>query len=106
MQTRITAHQCEASDGLRSHIEQSVSKLGRYYDGIVDAHVILKEDPSPSDEKLAEVTLNVYRQTLVATDTAPTHGAAVDGCVRQLKRQVTRYKDRLRDRTQGVEPRP
>ena len=106
MQTRITAHQTDANDGLRAYVEQSVSKLGRYYDGIHDVHVILKDNASPASDKRAEIALNVYRQTLTASDTAPTHEAAVDGCVRQLRRQVSRYKSRLRDTKAGVTPRP
>ncbi|MEL6704231.1 MAG: HPF/RaiA family ribosome-associated protein [Bacteroidota bacterium] len=66
MQTRITARHFQASDGLRTHIEQSLSKLTRYYDGIVDAHVVLNGDDRATD-KSAEVALNVYRQTLTAT---------------------------------------
>lgn len=106
MQTRITAHQTHTTDGLRAHIEHSVGKLGRYYNGILDAHVILKNDPSPVDTKRCEIALSVYRQTLTASDTAPSHEAAVDGCVRQLRRQVTRYKDKLRDKKGGSTARP
>lgn len=106
MQTRITAHQTHTTDGLRAHIENSIGKLGRYYDGILDAHVILKENPSPVADKRCEIALSVYRQTLNASDTAPSHEAAVDGCVRQLRRQVARYKSKLRDKKGGGMPRP
>ncbi|NNF59511.1 MAG: ribosome-associated translation inhibitor RaiA [Rhodothermaceae bacterium] len=106
MQTRITAHQTTATDQLRAYAEQSVSKLNRYYDGIHDVHVVLKDDPSPTADKRAEIALHVYRQTLNASDSAPTHEAAIDGCVRQLRRQVSRYKDRLRDTRTGAIPRP
>ncbi|MEL6445334.1 MAG: ribosome-associated translation inhibitor RaiA [Bacteroidota bacterium] len=95
MQTRITARHFQASDGLRTHIEQSLSKLTRYYDGIVDAHVVLNGDDRATD-KSAEVALNVYRQTLTASETGPSHEVAVDGCVKQLRRQVQRYKEKLR----------
>ncbi|MEM9996743.1 MAG: ribosome-associated translation inhibitor RaiA [Bacteroidota bacterium] len=95
MQTRITARHFQASDGLRDHIEQSVTKLTRYYDGILNAHVVLNGDESATD-KSAEVSLNVYRQTLTASDSAASHEVAVDGCVKQLRRQVQRYKDKLR----------
>lgn len=95
MQTRITARHFQASDGLRTHIEQALSKLDRYYDGILDAHVVLNGTETTSD-KQAEVALNVYRQTLTASDTAPSHEVAVDRCVKQLSRQVKRYKAKLR----------
>lgn len=106
MQTRITARHCEASDGLRAHIENQLGKLERVYDRIHGAHVVLQEDPSPASDKRVEIALNVYRQTLKASDSAPTHTAAVDGCVRQLRRQVTRYKGKARTKKGTGEPRP
>jgi putative sigma-54 modulation protein len=106
MQTRITARHCEASDGLRAHITNQLGKLERVYDRIHDAHVILRDDPSPAADKRVEIALNVYRQTLKATDMAPTHAAAVDGCVRQLRRQVSRYKGKGRSKKGNGAPRP
>ncbi|HLT48479.1 MAG TPA: ribosome-associated translation inhibitor RaiA [Rubricoccaceae bacterium] len=106
MQTRITARHCEASDGLRAHIASQLGKLERVYDRIHDAHVILQDDPSPAADKRVEIALSVYRQTLKASDTGPTHAAAVDGCVRQLRRQVSRYKGRVRSRKGNGTPRP
>lgn len=100
MQTRITARQVEISDGLRAHIENSVEKLGRYYDGIHGAHVALKDEDPKLPTRTAEVTLTVRRNQLRAQGSATTHTAAVDACVRQLRRQVLRYKDRLRDTSQ------
>lgn len=100
MQTRITARHATLTDGLRGHIESSVNKLGRYYNGIHDAHVVL--DGQDGISKTAEVKLHVYRRTLTAQDAAATHQEAVTGCVRQLRRQVLRYKDRVRNTSQDV----
>jgi putative sigma-54 modulation protein len=96
MTTRITARNTDLSDGLRAHIEQTVSKLDRYYDGIHDAHVVLEGQESSDLNKKAEVKVNVYRRTLSAQGAGPTYQEAVTGCVRQLRRQVLRYKDKIR----------
>lgn len=98
MPTRITARHTELSDGLRAHIEQSVSKLDRYYDGIHDAHVVLDGQESDNVGKKAEVKVNVYRRTLTAQDAGSTYQDAVNGCVRQLRRQVLRYKGKIRSK--------
>ncbi len=100
MQTRITARNATLTDGLRGHIETSVSKLDRYYNGIHDAHVVL--DGQEGVSKTAEVKLHVYRRTLTAQGVAATHREAVTGCVRQLRRQVLRYKHRVRNTSQNV----
>lgn len=102
MSTRITARHTDLSDGLRAHIEQSVSKLDRYYDGIHDAHVILNGKDSNDLGKKAEVKVSVYRRTLTAQDDGTTYQDAVNGCVRQLRRQVLRYKGKIRSTDQHV----
>lgn len=94
MPTRIAAPHVEVTDGLRAHIENSVGKLDKFYNGIHDARVTL--NGSEAAEASAEVTLNVSRRTLAASETAPTHREAVDACVRQLRRQVLRFKDQRR----------
>lgn len=101
MQTRITSRRFDATDALKETVQSQVEGLGRYYDGIHDAHVVLEEDGS--SEKRAEVVLQVYRNTLAASDTGPTHEVAVNACVRQLRRQVLRYKDKLRRVPQRAE---
>jgi len=102
MPTRITARNTDLSDGLRAHIEQTVSKLDRYYDGIHDAHVILEGQESSDANKKAEVKVNVSRRVLSAQDAGPTYKEAVNGCVRQLRRQVLRYKEKIRSKDKDV----
>lgn len=94
METRIVARLTAPSDAIRQHALRQVGSLARYYDGITDARVTLSDEAQAG--KRAEVALNVYRQTLAARHTGPSHEAAVDACVRQLRRQVLRYKDKLR----------
>ena len=105
MQTRITARHFEASDGLRSHVSRSLEKLERYVGRTQDAHVILSDDRAALQEKRAEIALSAPRQTFTAAYAAPSHEAAVDGCVRQLRRQVARHKARSRTRKGGATPR-
>lgn len=96
MQTRITYRQFEASDALRTYVTEQIESLDKVYNGIIDAHVVLEEETET--DKRADVTLQVYRQTLTAQDTAPTHEAAVSACAKHLRRQLLRYKDQLRDK--------
>lgn len=96
MQTQITARHFEAPPELREYATERLSRLERYYNGITDAHVVLTNDGTPADGKAAEVILQVYRQTLSARDKAPTHEDAIDHCVQRLRRQIMRYKAKLR----------
>ncbi len=96
MQTQITARHFEANPALRQHVADRLSRLERYYDGITEAHVILMKDGTAEATKTAEITLNVYRQQLTASDSAPSHEVAIDHCVERLRRQILRYKAKLR----------
>jgi putative sigma-54 modulation protein len=73
-----------------------LSKLERFYNGITDAHVVLSMPNSGGASKSAEITVQVYRQALTAQDRATTFEEAVDRCILRLRRQVLKYKDRLR----------
>ena len=96
MQTQITARHFTATDALRSHIADALGKLERLYDGIVDARVVLDERNGGGAGCSAEVSVNVYRRTLTAKAEAKSHEEAVDDCIRQLRRQMLRYKSKLR----------
>ena len=98
MDTQFTARHFDANDSLRSFASQRLSKLERFYDGIVDAHVILTEDDHPVTNKSAEINMNVYQQRLSAQDSASTFEEAIDNCVERLRRQVLKYKDKLKSK--------
>ncbi len=102
MTTDVTFRHFRSVPYLRDHAIKGVNKLTKFYDGITTAHVVLDVEPMNTDTKTAEISLGVYRQTLTASETAETHEEAINGCVRQLKRQVLRYKDRLRSVNKDV----
>lgn len=95
METQVTARHFDASPDLREYAAKRLAKLERYYDGIVDARVVLSTD-GDATSKAAEVSVGVYGQRLVADSKASTHEAAIDSCVERLRRQVIKYKGRLR----------
>lgn len=96
MQLQLTARHFDATPDLRSYIEARTEKLTRYYDGINEVNVILTRDGNGVPEKGAEMSLRVYRQTLTARDSALTHEQAIDNCTERLRRQLMRYKAKLR----------
>ncbi len=97
MQTRITARHFSLNDELREHVESRVSRLEHFYDGITDASAILSIDKGHPDKHEAEIVLSVYRQRLTAHDMASTHKEAIDKCTARLRRQLLKYKAKLRN---------
>jgi putative sigma-54 modulation protein len=98
MKPRITARHFSLTENLRSAVQERFEKLEKYYDGITDAHVVLAVNRARPGEKSAEVVLTVYRQTLSASDIGPTHEKALDECIEGLRRQLVRYKSKLRSK--------
>ena len=93
MRIEITARHFEAPDALKQYAEKEVSSLTKFYDGIVDCHIILERDGSG---ETAELRIGVYGRNLVARDTSDEMARSIDGVVQKLRRQLKRYKRQLR----------
>lgn len=96
MEAQITARHFDANPELRNYASDKLSTLERYYDGITEARVILSEDGAPAAGKSAEVVVHVYQRTLSANSQATSHEDAIDRCVKALRRQIKKYKAKLR----------
>ncbi len=96
MQLQFTARHFDATPELRAYVEERIQKLSRIYDGISEVNVVLTRDDNGAPERGAEMSLRVYRQTLTARDSASTHEQAIDTCTAKLRRQLMRYKAKLR----------
>lgn len=98
MKVHTEAVQFKADQKLIEYIHLKVSKLEQFFDRIIEATVILRlENNGQVRDKIAEIRLLVPGQTLFASDTKKTFEASVVGAIDNLKRQLTRYKDKLRD---------
>lgn len=103
MQTQITARNFEASPELRTYAINRLAKLERFYDGITDAQVTLIDTQDAADLKSAEIIVQVYRRHLKAEHTGTTHEEAIDQCVSRLRRQILKYKDKLRSKDKNFQ---
>lgn len=103
MQTQITARNFNASPELRTYVQERLAKLERFYDGITDAQVTLTKENTVENAKSADITLRVYRRQLSAQQNAATHEEAIDQCVDRLRRQLIKYKDKLRSKDKNVQ---
>lgn len=97
-QTQLTTRHINVSDSVQQYARDRTAKLEKFYDGIISAHVILGEDNSPAANKTAEINLEVYQNHLSAEDDAGTHKEAINLCVDHLRRQLERYKSKLRSK--------
>lgn len=90
--------QFKADRKLIDFIEKRLTKMDHFFDRIIDAKVVLKlENSGQVRDKVAEVRLNVPGDVLYAKSSRKTFEASVDYAVTSLKRQLMKYKERLRE---------
>ena len=98
MKITIEADQFKADVSLTEFIEKKVIKLDHYYDKIIDAHVILKlENAGQVKDKVAELILNIPGDTIVSKETNKTFESAIDEGVDNIKRQLIKRKEKMRE---------
>ncbi|MBN1463444.1 MAG: ribosome-associated translation inhibitor RaiA [Paludibacteraceae bacterium] len=95
---KINSVRFDASDKLEKFVESKVSKLGQFFDEIISAEVFLRvEKPQAVENKIAEIRLEVPGATdLFAKKQADTFEEATDLSVDALKKQLTKFKEKLR----------
>ncbi|HLG03548.1 MAG TPA: ribosome-associated translation inhibitor RaiA [Bacteroidia bacterium] len=88
---------------LINFVQDKVSKLSQYYDGIISGEVFLKLDKSESaTNKVAEIKLNVPGNDLYVKRQCRTFEEAIDTGILAISRQIKRYKDKQRKPVKGV----
>ena len=86
-----------ADSKLLAFIERKLSKLDQFFDRIVSANVILKlENSGQIKDKIAEIRLEIPGTILFVKETNKTFEASVDYAIDALRRQLIKYKERLR----------
>lgn len=93
MRINITARHFKLSDPLKEFIEKEVQRLKKYYDGIIDAEVIVDAEKK---FRMIEININVYGTTLTAHQSAVDIQTGVRETVDKLERQLIKYKSKLR----------
>ena len=84
------------AEQLEQFVDTKVNKLDQFFDGIVSAEVILKLEKSDSTEnKVAEISLNVPGGDLFAKKQAKSFEEAVDLSVDALRKQLIKWKEKV-----------
>lgn len=97
MTIRIESIHFTADQKLIEFIQKKLDKLDQYHDRVIDAHVILKlENSGRVRDKIVEVKLDVPGDLIIATESHKTFEAAIDQVSDVLKRQLIKYKERVR----------
>lgn len=96
MNVKFTARHFRPHDEIKQHALSEVKKLGKFYDGIVSATVILSFERATNSIKTAEINLHVYGAVLSATVKSNDFYKSIDKALEKLVIQLSKYKSKLR----------
>lgn len=78
--------------------EKKVNQLVKFHDKIVDAEVFLKvQNTSDKENKVTEVKINIPGHELIVKRETRTFEEGLNMAIDNLKRQLKRHKEKLRD---------
>jgi putative sigma-54 modulation protein len=98
MDIKINSVHFDADQKLVTHINKKLGKLGLFFDGIIGAEVFLRlENVSEENNKIAEIRLLIPGNDLFVKKQAKSFEEAVNKGMDTLTRQVTKYKEKLRN---------
>ena len=87
-----------ADKELIEYAENKVSSLTKFHDKIVDAEVFLKvQNTSDKENKITEVKINIPGSELIVKRETKTFEEGINSAVDNLKRQLKKSKEKLRD---------
>jgi putative sigma-54 modulation protein len=97
MNTKIQSIKFTADQKLLAFAEEKIGKLDKFFDGIVSAEIAMSiENVSDEKNKVVKVRLDVPGSSLFAENKCKSFEEAVDLNVEVLKKQLAKYKEKLR----------
>jgi ribosomal subunit interface protein len=95
MEIKIQSIHFDATSALEQFIEKKVSKLTQFYDGILEAEVILKViKPEVAMNKEVQLKLRVAHSEMFASKVSDTFEQSVDDAVDALQKQLLKFKEK------------
>lgn len=99
MEIKIQSIHFDATEQLKAFIEKKTAKLEKAYEDVQKIEVVLKVvKPATALNKEASITATVPGNRLFVEKTCDTFEESVDLCVDSLKVQLSKYKEKMRDR--------
>ena len=99
MEIKIQSIHFDATEKLEAFIEKKVAKLEKTLEDIQKVEVQLKEvKPATALNKETSLTVTVPGNTLFVEKTCDTFEVGVDECVVAMKVQLTKFKEKTRNK--------
>ncbi len=99
MDITVTFRHVDSTESLRAYAEEKISKLDKYFDYPVDAHIVLAVEKF---RRMADVTLNVNGTVIKAVEETEDMYSAIDQVIDKLEKQVKRFREKIKNRRPEV----
>lgn len=96
MKLQVQSIHFNADVKLIDFIQRKVDKLQTFYDRVVDGEVFLRLNNEGIDNKTVEIKINMPGTQLFATEKARSFEAAADQATEALRRQLRKFKTRVK----------
>ena len=95
MQSRTTARHFDLTEELKSFTAKEIDKLEKYFNNIIDTHLILDAEKS---RMTAELKVKVQGTVLTSKVRSFDMYESVEKVINKMEQQLKRYKERLKDK--------
>ena len=99
MQVQVHSVRFDADSKLLDFVQLKLNKLEQFHDQIIGTEVFLRLDKSDTNtNKVAEIKMAVPGKELFAKKQSRTFEEAADVAVEALRKQIRKYKTKLKDK--------
>lgn len=95
MQIRTTARHFDLTEDLKDFARKEVKKLEKYFNHIIDCHLILD---SEKNRITAELTTKVYGTVLSSKHRSYDIYSSIEKAIEKMEAQLKKYKSKLKDK--------
>lgn len=95
MHIQITAKNIELTDAIRSYVEKKVKRVKKYFDQVIDVHVVLEVQ---KNVHIAEILVNAKGVFLKGLEKSEDLYASIDLALDKIDRQLVKYKEKLKNK--------
>jgi putative sigma-54 modulation protein len=95
MDITVTFRHMEPSESLKSYAEEKVSKINKYLDFPIEAHIVLAVEKF---RRMADVTLSLNGTMIKGVEETEDMYSSIDQVMDKIEKQVKRYREKLRKR--------
>jgi putative sigma-54 modulation protein len=102
MELQIEGRHFKVTEAIKTHLEEKLSKLEKYFDGIHRMHVILDIEKNAQKQTVELVCTVAKRHTLVSTGSADDLYVAIDQAEKKMLTEMKKYKAKLHPTVRGT----